>query len=214
MSRRSSPLAPTEPASPPAAALPPTEASRIAASIKELLVTGQREEARERFTALVDLLHRRALRIAYHYLRDADDAAEATQDAFLKVFLHLTSYSEARPFESWFTRILINGCLDRQKSRTRRLKWTIPMADTAPRQVVDPPSPAPTPEARLLTRSFAGALGAALAQLPARQREVFILRYVDDQSSADVSEALGLTEATVRVHLFRALRRLRGLLER
>lgn len=211
MSRRSRPLAENHlaPADPP----PPSDASRVAAEIKALLVDGRRDEARERFSDLVDLLHRRALRIAYHYLRDADDAAEATQDTFLKVFLHMTAYTEARPFEGWFTRILINACLDRQKSRGRRLRWSLPMPET-PGPALEPVCPSPTPEARLLSRAFSTALNEALAQLPARQRQVFVLRYLDHQSPADVGAALGLTPATVRVHLFRALRRLRTVLPR
>lgn len=193
---------------------PLSEASQVASGIKRLLVAGHREEARERFTALVDLLHRRALRIAYGYLRDAGESEEAVQDAFLKVFLHMTSYSEARPFEVWFTRILINGCLDRQKARGRRLRWALPLPEPDGGHRLEPVSTAPSPEARLLTKAAGGALGDALANLPPRQRQVFVLRYLNGQSPADVSEALGLTEATVRVHLFRALRRLRGLLER
>ena len=193
---------------------PPSPASVVASEIKAMLASGARDDARERFSALVDLLHRRALRIAYYYLRDADDAAEAVQDAFLKVFLHMPAYSETRPFEVWFTKILVNGCLDRQKSRSRRLKWTIPAGDASPVWPPEPASTAPSPEARLLSKARAGEIAGALAELPSRQRQVFVLRYLDGQSPAYVGEALGLTEATVRVHLFRALRRLRGLLER
>ncbi len=193
---------------------PRTAASAVASDVKRLMASGNRDGAQERFTALVDLQHRRALGIAYHYLRDADDAAEAVQDAFLKVFVHIAAYSESRPFEVWFIRILINGCLDRRKARGRRLKWTIPMAEASPARPLEPASSAPTPEQRMLTLARAGDVGAALAKLPARQREVFVLRYLGDQTPTDVSATLGLSEATVRVHLFRAIRRLRTLLER
>jgi RNA polymerase sigma-70 factor (ECF subfamily) len=186
----------------------------VASAIKRLLVSGHREEARERFSTLVDLLHRRALRIAYGYLRDAGESEEAVQDAFLKVFLHMTSYSETRPFEVWFIRILVNGCLDRQKARGRRLRWSLPLPGPENARRLEPVSTAPSPEARLLSKATASALGEAVAVLPASQRQVFVLRYLGGQSPAEVSDALGLTEATVRVHLFRALRRLRGLLER
>src|SRR4249920_1062086 len=83
------------------------------------------DEARDRFGELVALHQRRASRIAYQYLRDASDADEAVQDAFLKVFSHISSYREAWPFEVWFTRILINGCLDRRKARVRRERWLV-----------------------------------------------------------------------------------------
>ena len=48
------------------------------------------------------------------------EADEAVQDAFVKAYSHLSTFREELPFEVWFTRILINGCLDRIKARTRR----------------------------------------------------------------------------------------------
>src|SRR6476619_3906773 len=98
--------------------------SRIAVEVRGLVERGAMDEARDRFAELVGIHQRRASRIAYHYLRDAADADEAVQDAFVKVFSLIASYREAWPFEVWFTRILINGCLDRRKARTRRDRWS------------------------------------------------------------------------------------------
>src|SRR5262245_29004791 len=92
---------------------PLSEDSRAAVDVRGLVEQGRMDEARERFAELVAVHQRRALRIAYQYLRDASEADEAVQDAFVKVFTHITSYREAWPFEVWFTRILVNGCLDR-----------------------------------------------------------------------------------------------------
>ncbi len=72
----------------------PSPASVLAAEIKALVEAGDRDAARERFGALVALLQRRAVRIAFQYLRDAADADEAVQDAFVKVFLHIDQYRE------------------------------------------------------------------------------------------------------------------------
>jgi RNA polymerase sigma-70 factor (ECF subfamily) len=191
----------------------PSKASDLAAGVKSLVIAGDREAAREKFAHLVALQQRRAVRIAYHYLRDAHDADEAVQDAFLKVFTHITSYREGLPFEVWFTRILVNGCLDIRKARARRLRWVLPSAppgDTAP--VPDPIETEPGPEARLLSRERARQIAAAVELLPDRQRAVFTLCHIGEQSTAEVSQALGLSEATVRVHLFRAVRKLRKLL--
>src|SRR3990172_1020765 len=62
--------------------------------------------------------------------RDVAEADEAVQDAFVKVFTHISSYRETWPFEVWFTRILINGCLDRRKARIRRDRWFVPTHET------------------------------------------------------------------------------------
>jgi len=177
-------------------------------------VDGQRDTARERFAELVALQQKRAVRIAYRYLRDAHDADEAVQDAFVKVFTHITSYREDLPFEVWFTRILVNGCLDLRKARSRRLRWSVPMSsgvDAVPRE---PRSPQRSVEDRLVDAERAKEIAAAVDQLPDRQRLVFTLCQIAEQPTNEVSQALGLSEATVRVHLFRAIHKLRRLLER
>src|SRR5437868_13221354 len=107
----------------PTAPAPLADDSRLAIEIRGLVERGEMDQARERFGGLVAMHQRRASRIAYQYLRDASDADEAVQDAFFRVFSHIGTYREAWPFEVWFTRILINGCLDRQKTRNRRDRW-------------------------------------------------------------------------------------------
>src|ERR671912_2889871 len=112
------------------AGLPPREADSAAASaVKAMQADGRHAEARERYAELVGRHQRRAARIAFHYLRDAAEADEAVQDALVKAYTHLGSFREELPFEVWFTRILINGCLDRIKARTRRERWIAPMPD-------------------------------------------------------------------------------------
>jgi RNA polymerase sigma-70 factor (ECF subfamily) len=187
--------------------------SKLAIEIRGLVERGDMDEARERFGALVSLHQRRASRIAYQYLRDASDADEAVQDAFLKVFSHISSYREAWPFEVWFTRILINGCLDRRKARGRRDRWfvggEISSADEARASAAAAPS---DPEHRLLSRERRARLAGAIDRLDGRQRTVFMLCHYGDCTPREVSVMTGLNESTVRVHLFRAARKLRGLL--
>ena len=188
--------------------------SELAGAIKGLVVSGDREAARERFADLVARQQRRAVRIAYHYLRDAHDADEAVQDAFVKVFTHITTYREDLPFEVWFTRILVNGCLDLRKARARRLRWVLPISSSPDAPPADPASPQRSVEDQLLSSERGREIAAAVEQLPDRQRTVFTLCHMAEQSTSEVSKALGLSEATVRVHLFRAVRKLRKLLER
>ncbi|MDQ3213779.1 MAG: sigma-70 family RNA polymerase sigma factor [Acidobacteriota bacterium] len=199
-----------------AANLPGREADGVAASaVKALQAEGRLPEARERYAELVRRHQRRALRIAYHYMRDAADADEAVQDAFVKAYSHLASFREELPFEVWFTRILINGCLDRIKARTRRARWFAPMPDGPGGQQDFAERTAgkdPSPEDQLLARERRVMLTRSLARLPARQRSVFMLSHYEGCTSREVSAMTGLNESTVRVHLFRAIRKLRVLL--
>src|SRR5438046_2441100 len=181
-------------------AAPPSEDSRLAVEIRGLVERGELDQARDRFAGLVALLQRRASRIAYQYLRDAGEADEAVQDAFVKVFSHIASYREAWPFEVWFTRILINGCLDRSKARSRRDRWVvggeISSADEARASVA---APGADPEHRLLARERRARIASAIDRLDGRQRTVFTLCHYGDYTPREVSAMTGLNESTVRV---------------
>ena len=193
---------------------PLSDDTRIAVEIRDLVVHGNLERARERFAELVGIHQRRAMRIAYQYLHDAAEADEAVQDAFVKVFGHIDSYREAWPFEVWFTRILINGCLDRRKARMRRARWFV-SNDTALVEGARPAfggTAALDPESRLLARERRARLAAAIDRLDGRQRSIFMLSHYGDCTPREVGAVMGLKESTVRVHLFRAARKLRGLL--
>lgn len=189
--------------------------TEVAIDIRNMVARGALAEARERFADLVATHQRRASRIAFQYLRDAAEADEAVQDAFVKVFSHIGSYREAWPFEVWFTRILINGCLDRRRSRARRDRWFGPSIDPSTFDHAHPvglEAGDPDPETRLLARERRARLASAIASLHGRQRTVFMLCHFGDCTPREVSTMTGLNESTVRVHLFRAARKLRGLL--
>jgi RNA polymerase sigma-70 factor (ECF subfamily) len=190
--------------------VPPTADSELALRIRDLVAHGDLDAARELFGGLVAAHQRRASRIAFQYLRDGAEADEAVQDAFVKVFSHITSYREAWPFEVWFTRILINGCIDRRKARLRRDRWVVHPDERSPE--ADPPARGENPEARLLARERREKLAAAIDRLDGRQRTVFMLCHYGDCTPKEVSAITGLNESTVRVHLFRAARKLRALL--
>src|ERR687895_2249029 len=162
-----------------AAGVPGRESDSAAASaVKALQADGRHAEARDRYTELVTRHQRRAARIAYHYLRDPADVDEAVQDAFVKAYSHLSTFREELPFEVWFTRILINGCLDRIKARTRRERWVVSMPDSGSgdRDFAErTPGHGPSPEDQLLAKERRERLATALARLPERQRAVFML---------------------------------------
>ncbi len=195
---------------------PAREADGAAASaVKAAQAEGRHADARERYAELVGRHQRRASRIAFHYLRDSAEAEEAVQDAFVKAYSHLQTFREELPFEVWFTRILINGCLDRIKARTRRERWITSMPDGpgGERDFAERmPGRGPSPEDQLLARERGREVARALAKLPDRQRTVFMLSHYEGCSSREVSAITGLNESTVRVHLFRAIRKLRVLL--
>ena len=189
---------------------PPETPTTIAGAVKACLDAGQRDEAADRFGDLVGLLQRRAVRLAYYYLANAADADEAVQDAFVKVFAHMPSYRPDQPFEAWFTRILVNACLDRLKGRRRQPSAAGTGADDDVLAAM--PSHEPSPERRLLAREAWTSLADAVRALPDRQRDAFVLCHLHETPPAEAAEVLGLHPGTLRVHLFRAVRKLRAAL--
>jgi RNA polymerase sigma-70 factor (ECF subfamily) len=191
--------------------------STIAGQVQDHLAAGNDHAARDLFAQIVTRQQRRASRIAWHYLRDVAEADEAVQDAFVKAYTHIASFQRQLSFEVWLTRILINGCLDRQKARMRRSRWLLPVADAGRRDqdaIERATRPADrSPEALLMAREWRDRLIEAVQQLPDRQRQVFMLCHYADHSTRDVAEMTGLNESTVRVHLFRAIRKLRTAME-
>jgi RNA polymerase sigma-70 factor (ECF subfamily) len=198
----------------PASAEVARQADRTAArAVRLLKADGRHEAASEQYAEIVERHQRRASRIAFHYLRDVADADDAVQDAFIKAYVNIATYRDELPFEVWFTRILVNGCLDRIKARNRRGRWVVPAEASTSGAAVEPAATSISPEAHVLAVERRRQLEAALQRLPERQRMVFVLSQEQGYSSREVSAMTGMNESTVRVHLFRAIRKLRSLLQ-
>jgi RNA polymerase sigma-70 factor (ECF subfamily) len=115
----------------------------------------------------------------------------------------------------WFTRILVNGCLDRRKARQRRERWCLPVgSEPGVGSIIDRTAvSAPDPEQALLARERWTRIAGAVQRLPPQQRSVFILCAYGGHSTRETAAITELSESTVRVHLFRAVRKLRVALK-
>jgi RNA polymerase sigma-70 factor (ECF subfamily) len=169
----------------------------------------------DRFLAGVE---RRAFRIAQMAVRDRDDALDIVQGAMLRL---ARSYGQ-RPSEEWkplFYRILYNGIRDFQRRRTvrSRLFGFLPgsFADDDEAQA-DPfervADPGPDPLRRLMADEAMQRLETALAELPARQQQAFVLRCLEEMDVAATAASMGCSEGSVKTHYFRALQALRAKL--
>jgi RNA polymerase sigma-70 factor (ECF subfamily) len=159
-------------------------------------------------TNLFDDLHRvhraRVTRLCRVLLADPDEAADAAQDVFAKLAHGVDT--EVRPMDwgAWLTRVTVNVCRDRRRSGWWR--WWHERGrpfDDVVRSTIR------TPEDEAIGRETQLRVWSALERLPARQREVFALRQLEELSTAEVAAALDLTTGSVKQHLFRAVRALR-----
>lgn len=167
----------------------------------------------ERFLAEVE---RRALRIAVLSVGDRDEALDIVQDAMFKL---VRNYG-GRPSEEWrplFFRILANRITDQQRRQTVRQRvfaWFAPRPDDEDDDpIAELPDPHPVAPDEVLGRADAmTALEAALATLPGRQRQAFLLRSLEGLDVAETAAAMGCTEGSVKTHYSRAVHRLRTAL--
>jgi RNA polymerase sigma-70 factor, ECF subfamily len=173
-----------------------------------------RSRALNQFLAGVEL---KAFRIAQMALRHEDDALDAVQDAMLQL---ARAYAD-RPAQEWkplFYRILENRIRDMQRRRTVRgrvISW-LPFRGDEDDEEVDPiaqaPSPEPQPVKRMELDEAIGALEKALAALPRRQQQAFLLRALEGLDVAATAAAMGCSEGSVKTHYFRAVQALRAQL--
>jgi RNA polymerase sigma-70 factor, ECF subfamily len=173
-----------------------------------------RSRALNQFLAGVEL---KAFKIAQTALRHEDDALDAVQDAMLQL---ARAYSN-RPAQEWkplFYRILENRIRDMQRRRTVRgrvISWLPFRGDEdedEPDPIAQAPSPEPQPLRRLELDEAVGALEKALAALPRRQQQAFLLRTLEGLDVAATAAAMGCSEGSVKTHYFRAMQALRAQL--
>jgi RNA polymerase sigma-70 factor (ECF subfamily) len=149
-----------------------------------------------------------AFRIAYVLTRNAADAEEAAQDAFLKAHRALGRFRAGSPWRPWLLRIVANEARNRRRSAGRRTRLELRAAETAP-----PVAGAPSSESIVLMAERDASLRAALATLAEPDREVLYLRYFLDLPEGEMAAVLDCRPGTVKSRLSRSLARLRAALE-
>ena len=168
------------------------------------------------FEAWMRAEQRRINAICKRMMGDEDEANSAAQDVFLKAYHALERQSEQtliREPGKWLTRIAVNTCLDRLRSKKLQFWRKRPAADDESRILSKAPSSAPDVEQKTLAVEIDRRIHQALQALSPRQRAVFTLRHYCDNSNEEIAGILELDLATVKTHLARALEKLRGELK-
>jgi RNA polymerase sigma-70 factor (ECF subfamily) len=174
------------------------------------LESGTADEFAVFFNAWMAAEQRRVFSLCQRLLQDPDEANSATQDTFLKAYQALRK--EPRQLEDparWLTRIAVNSCLDRLRSRKWRFWRKMPVPKDEGATLAMMRSSAPEAEDRYFAAQISSRLTLALDRLSARQRAVFTLRHYDDLSLDEIGQLLGLDVGTVKAHMFRAVSKLR-----
>jgi RNA polymerase sigma-70 factor, ECF subfamily len=167
--------------------------------------------AQERdFARLVTAEQKRIFLLCQRMLQDREEADSATQDVFLKAFKSLQqSQAGIEEPAKWLTRIAVNTCLDRLRSRRWQFWKKRPAADDETLILTMAVSHEPDAEDRMFAREIYRRLYEALDRLSDRQRAVFTLKHFEDRSLEEIGTILGLDVGTVKAHMARAVSKLR-----
>jgi RNA polymerase sigma-70 factor (ECF subfamily) len=167
-------------------------------------------------TALFEVLMRRhnerVYRAARAIVRDDREAEDVMQQAYVNAYAHLRQFNGHARFSTWLTRIAVNEALARVRRRGRDEPFDEDSSNVEPMM---PRSTANSPERQAFSSELRALLEAAIDGLPDGAREVFILREVEGLNTADVAQALGVSDDVVKTRLSRARAALRrDLLDR
>lgn len=167
------------------------------------------------FETLVNRYERKIFRLTQNITQNREDAEDAMQEAFLKAYEHLDNFEGNSRFYTWLVRIAVNQAL--MKLRKRRpnqisLDENIETEeDSVPREVEDW---GPSPEQRYEQTELSGILSTVIGELDPSFRTVFQLRDIEELSTEETAEALGLSVPAVKSRLLRARLKLRQKLGR
>lgn len=172
---------------------------------KELLAS-LRAGSQEAFHQLFEMYSHRMFRLAAGILGNDQEAEDVVQDTFLRFFERLDKFKGRSQVGTWLYRVVHNLSID----RLRRRKPTVDWDDAATAESAPLLMPAifadwsRAPESLLERSEIKAQLGKAIAALPVILRSVFVLRDIEDLSTSETAEILGISAGAVKVRLHRA----------
>jgi RNA polymerase sigma-70 factor (ECF subfamily) len=180
------------------------------------LVARAREGDAEAYNELVSHYERKIFRLAKHITQNDEDAEDVLQETFLKAYEHLPDFQGQSKFYTWLVRIAVNESL--MKLRKRKSDRTVPLdepvdtgEDTVVREIAVWEE---NPEERYSREELGGILDEAIQSLKPAFRTVFVLRDIEELSTEETAEALGISVPAVKSRLLRARLQLREKLTR
>jgi RNA polymerase sigma-70 factor (ECF subfamily) len=173
---------------------------------RDLILSYKRGEA-DAFDRLMALHTDKVFALAWGVLMNREDAMDAVQEVFVKLYKSLPRFSESDNVSAWLYRVCLNHCIDRKRRiKTSRTELTDDDWERLQGHESD------EPEYRAYQSEVGRVIRSAVDKLPERQRIVFILRHYRLLSINEIAQALGCSSGAVKAHLSRATAHLRDRL--
>lgn len=165
------------------------------------------------FEALVTKYEKTVYNLALRMTGNAEDAADMTQETFLKAYRSLKSFRGESKFSVWLYRICSNVCLDFLRSKSRKSADSLTVEnDEGEETELDVPDDSFDPQRQLEISLTREAIQRGLDSLSHDQREILLLREINGLSYEEISEVLGIELSTVKTRIFRGRKRLAAFL--
>jgi RNA polymerase sigma-70 factor (ECF subfamily) len=180
----------------------------MAAADDSELLQSAREGDATAFETLIRRHDRLLYRVARSILLDDHEAEDAVQETFIKAFKRLVDFRGESSLSTWLTRIALNEAVTRKRRRRKTVELGV--LEHRTNAQIEPASmigPAPDPELTAAQHQLRKLLERAIDELPESLRTVFVMREVEELSTAEAGRLLGLGEATVKTRLHRARRK-------
>jgi RNA polymerase sigma-70 factor (ECF subfamily) len=164
----------------------------------------------EAFGPLVQKHQQRVFSLVYHLVRRRDEVEDLVQEIFIKAFRAIRSYNFQSSFGTWLGRVATNHCYDYlRRERASRVSFYWQMGEDSQRELEDnaegPPEAGIDHEHRTVLRDLVDKL---LQRAPENDRQILVLKELEDNSVDEIAEILGLKATTVKVRLHRARKRM------
>ncbi|HVF05365.1 MAG TPA: sigma-70 family RNA polymerase sigma factor [Frankiaceae bacterium] len=162
--------------------------------------------------ALVRATYADVYALAYRLVRDREEAADVTQEVFMRVMRSVVGFRGESAFGTWLHRVTVNTALTSLRKRSRRPQPGREAFGMPGDEAIGTVDTDAGPEERAERAELLARAEAAVAALPEASRTIVVLRDIEGLSTAEVAAATGLSETAVKVRLFRARERLRASL--
>jgi RNA polymerase sigma-70 factor (ECF subfamily) len=183
-------------------------------SDEKLLIDRARNGDTAAFRQLVERSKITTYRLAYDLTGNRHDAEDLSQEAFIRAYRGLPRFRGEAKWSSWLHRITLNTFLDQKRSKKNdTVEYHDELETPETMTTMIHTAAAPGPDRRAEAGDIRDHIERALGCLSPAERSVFVMRHYHDKPLKEIGEALDIAEGTVKVHLFRAVRRMQKELE-
>ncbi len=164
------------------------------------------------FQFLVESHQQYAFRLAFRILCNEDDASDAVQDAFVKVWKKINTYTPHMKFINWLSKIVVNTAIDHLRRNSRHKETSLDAVLNTHNEFSDW-----SIEEQMENKQLGELINGLTESLPGKQKAIFTLRDIEGMTAVDVAEVLDIPESSVKSNLYHARKRignkLKGLIQ-